>query len=32
MHHLEKEGFLYGGVDTMLTVLSEPHEFLHYID
>jgi uncharacterized protein (TIGR00730 family) len=32
MHHLEKEGFLYGGLDTMLTVLAEPNEFLHYID
>jgi uncharacterized protein (TIGR00730 family) len=32
MHHLEKEGFLYGGVETMLTVLAEPNEFLHYID
>src|SRR6476661_4994766 len=31
LHHLEKEGFLYGGVDSMLTVLKEPEEFLQYL-
>ena len=32
MHHLEKEGFLYGGVNSMLTVLNEPEEFLQYLN
>jgi hypothetical protein len=32
MHHLEEEGFLYGGVESMLTVMKEPLEFLQYID
>jgi uncharacterized protein (TIGR00730 family) len=32
MHHLEKEGFLYGGVDTMMTIMNEPADFLQHLD